>query len=232
MDLPSFPRIDLFAAAINALNATLIARNPTHRRSFTLVGILIIAFIGGIGGGLTRDILLNDLPGPLTHPSFLIACLLMGCLGLAIDHYSVKKGERFRLRTLSVVKSFTLPWFAVLGAHKALEHDLGIFAAIVVGVIATTAGGVLIDLICGVTPEIVRRAEHLVATAILAAAVYAVIAVEAQGRLAFFHVTLIAVATAFVFRMIAVRTHFEEIVPGSRARGAPPSAKPGVHVPG
>jgi len=218
MDLPSFPRIDLFAAGINALNAALIARNPSHNRGYSLVGLLIIAFIGGVGGGVTRDILLNDLPGPLTHVAFLIACLLMGLLGIAIDAYSVRKGERFRTRTLSVVKSFTLPWFAVLGAHKALEHDLGIFAAIVIGVIATTAGGVVIDLISGVTPEIVKRAEHLVTTAILASAVFAVVAVEAKGSVAFFYVTLIAVAAGFIFRMIAVETHWEEIVPGSRTR--------------
>jgi uncharacterized membrane protein YeiH len=222
MDLPSFPRIDLFAAGINALNAALIARNPTHNRGYTVVGLLIMAFIGGVGGGLTRDILLNDLPGPLIHVSFLIACLLMGVLGLAIYHYAGKQGERFRTRTLSVVKSFTLPWFAILGAHKALDHDLGIFAAIVVGVIATTAGGVLIDLISGVTPGIVKRAEHLVTTAILASAVYAVVAVKANGSLAFFHITLIAVAIAFAFRMIAVRTHWEEIVPTGRAGAAPP----------
>ena len=213
MELPSFPRVDLFAAGINALNATLIARNPTHNRGYTLVGLLILAFIGGIGGGVSRDVLLNDLPGPLVHVNVLIACLVMGIVGLVIDMYSVRKGERFRKRTLSVVKSFTLPWFAVLGAHRAIDHDLGVFAAILIGVIATTAGGVVIDLISGVTPEIVRRAEHLVTTAILASATYTVIAVATKGSLAPFPITLIAVGGAFVFRMIAVRTHWEEIVP-------------------
>lgn len=231
MDLPSFPRVDLFAAAINALNAILIARNPSHNRGYTLVGLLIIAFTAGIGGGVTRDVLLNDVPGPLTHVTFLIACLLMGFLGLAIDHYSVRKGERFRARVLSVVKSFTLPWFAILGAHEALDHHLGIFAAIVVGVIATTAGGVVIDLFSGVTPEILKRAEHLVTTAILASTVYAVLAVVTKGSLAFFPLTLISVTVAFVFRMLAVRTHWEEIVPGSQTRAAGPR-DPGVQVPG
>lgn len=61
MDLPSFPRVDLFAAAVNALNATLIARSPAHDRNYTLVGLLIIGFIGGIGGGVTRDMLLNEI---------------------------------------------------------------------------------------------------------------------------------------------------------------------------
>jgi uncharacterized membrane protein YeiH len=223
MHLPGFPNVDLFAAGVNALNGTLIARNPTHNRGYTVVGLLIMGFIGGVGGGISRDVLLNDVPGPLEHVSFLIACLSMGLLGLALDYYSVRKGERFRARTLAVVKSFTLPWFAVLGAAKAIEHDLGIFAAIVVGVIATTAGGVLIDLISGVTPSIVKRAEHLVTTAILAAGVYAVIATVPHGPLAFEHITLIAVGVAFIFRMIAVHTHWEEIVPRKGSFAASPT---------
>ena len=84
----------------------------------------------------------------------------MGLLGLAIYQYSASKGERFRTRTLAYFKSFTLPWFAILGAHKALDHNLGIFAAIIVGMIATTAGGVFIDLFSGVTPEIVRPSSN------------------------------------------------------------------------
>ena len=213
MQWPSFSNVDLFAAAINALNGALVALSPRRDRNFTFVDVLIMAFIGGVGGGVTRDVLLNDLPGPLVHASFLIACLAMGLVGIALYTYANRRGEHFRKNTLALVKSFTLPWFAVLGAHKALDHDCGVIAAVVVGVIATTAGGVVIDLICGVTPEIVERAEHLVTTAILAATVYAVLATVTHGSLATFYITLIAVAVAFVFRLIAVRTHWEEIVP-------------------
>lgn len=68
-------------------------------------------------------------------------CLLMGLLGLAIYSLSESWEERFRTRFMAYLKSFTLPWCAVLGAHKALDHNVRIFAAILVGVIATTAGG-------------------------------------------------------------------------------------------
>ena len=136
----------------------------------------------------------------------------MGLLGLAIYRYAESKEEQFRKRTLAFFKSFTLPWFAILGAHKALEHDLGIFAAIVVGVIATTAGGVFIDLFSDVTPEVVMPTEHVVTTAVVASAVYTLIALNAKG-MAFSHVTLIAVLVAFLFRVFAVREHWPQIVP-------------------
>jgi uncharacterized membrane protein YeiH len=213
MNLPNFPEIDLFSAGINALNGVLVARNPSHNRGYTVAGLLIMAYFGGIGGGLSRDILLNDVPGPLKGPTYLIVCPLMGLLGLAIYRYAESREERFRTRTLAFFKSFTLPWFAILGAHKALDHGLGIFAAIIIGLIATTAGGVFIDLFSGVTPEIVRPAQQLVTTAVLASTVYTLIAVLVEGRQNFFPVTLIAVLVAFVFRVVAVRDHWGSFVP-------------------
>jgi uncharacterized membrane protein YeiH len=213
MTLPNFPQVDMFSAGINSLYGVLLAGQPSHNRGYTVMGLLIMAFFGGIGGGVTRDILLNDVPAPLQDPKYLLVCLLMGLLGLAIYRYSATREERFRTRTLAFFKSFSLPWFAILGAHKALDHHLGIWTAILVGLIATTAGGVLIDLFSGVTPEIVRPSEQLVTAALLASTVYTLLVVWEKGRDSFFPVTLTAVAVAFVFRILAVREHWPSIVP-------------------
>src|SRR4249919_4348518 len=113
MNLPDFPNVDLFSAGINALNGVLVARNPSHNRGYTLMGLLFMAFFGGIGGGVSRDMLLNEIPGPLYNPTYLVVCVLMGLLGLAIYRYADSREERFRTRTLAFFKSFTLPWFAI-----------------------------------------------------------------------------------------------------------------------
>lgn len=220
MTLPDFPNLDLFSAGINALNGVLVARNPSHNRGYTFNGLLIMAFFGGIGGGVSRDMLLNDVPGPLLNPAYLVVCLLMGLLGLAIYKYAETKEESFRKQTLAYFKSFSLPWFAILGAHKALQHDLGIFAAVLVGVIATTAGGVLIDLFSNVTPEVVMPKEHIVTTAVVAALLYSLIALYGHGWV-FERATLIAGLTAFLVRVFAVRQHWPQIVPY-----VPPAAGP------
>jgi len=225
MNLPSFPNVDLFSAGINALYGVLVARQPSHDRGYTVVGLLIMAFFGGIGGGVTRDVLLNEVPSPLQDPSYLFVCLLAGLLGLAIYRYAASREERFRTRTLAYFKSFTLPWFAILGAHKALEHHLGIWTAIVIGLIATTAGGVFIDLFSGVTPEVVRPSEQLVTAGLLASTVYTLLAVQEIKSLSFFPITLIAVLVSFVFRVLAVREHWPSIVPL-----AAPAAGPGART--
>jgi uncharacterized membrane protein YeiH len=213
MSLPSYPNIDLFSAGINALNGVLVARHPSHNRGYAVVGLLIMAFFGGIGGGVSRDVLLADIPSPIKDPIYLLVCLLMGFLGLVIYRFADSKEERFRTRTLAFFKSFTLPWFAILGAQKALERNLGIFSAVVIGLIATTAGGVFIDLFSGITPEIVRPSEHIVTTAVLASMVYTLLAMLENASLTFFPVTLIAVLVSFTFRVFAVREHWPQIVP-------------------
>jgi uncharacterized membrane protein YeiH len=213
MTLPSFPHVDMFSAGINSLYGILVAQNPSHNRGYTAAGLLIMAFFGGIGGGVARDILLSEIPSPLRDPTYLLICIAMGLLGMAIYRFLASKEERFRTRTLAYFKSFTLPWFAVLGAHKALDHNLGVFTAILVGLIATTAGGVLIDLFSGVTPEIVRPSEQLVTTAVLASTVYTVLAVIQDRHHSFFPITLISVGIAFLFRVMAVREHWPSIVP-------------------
>jgi uncharacterized membrane protein YeiH len=214
MNLPSFPNIDLFSAAVNALYGVLVARNPSHNRGFTFWGLMIMGYLGGIGGGVTRDLLVNEFPAPLKGPIYPAVCFLMGLLALAIYGFSESWEERFRKRFMAYLKSFTLPWFAILGAHKALDHNVGIFAAIVVGVIATTAGGVLIDVFSGVTPEILIPSEQLVTAAVLASTTYTLLAVWEKGRVAFFPVTLIAVLVSFLFRVFAVRDHWPSVVPG------------------
>jgi uncharacterized membrane protein YeiH len=223
MNLPSFPNVDLFSAGINALNGVLVARNPSHNRGYTVAGLLIMAFFGGIGGGVSRDLLLNEIPSPIKDAKYFLVCVLMGLLGLAIYRYAESREERFRTRTLAFFKSFTLPWFAILGAHKALDHNLGVFAAITVGLIATTAGGVMIDVFSGVTPEIVRPCEHILTTAVLASGVYTLLALLWNGRQDFFPITLISVLVAFGFRLLAVKEHWPHIVPLDAA-GRPTNA--------
>src|SRR5499425_3882478 len=74
----SFTTIDLIAASTNALNGALLARRPDHFKNFTVVGILLMAVLGGIGGGVTRDVILNKIPGAFTNPAYILLCLAAG----------------------------------------------------------------------------------------------------------------------------------------------------------
>ena len=208
MVLPSFPNVDLFSAAVNALNGAVVAQNRSHNRGYTAAGILIMGFFGGIGGGVSRDLLLNQIPAPLKDWRYFVVCFAMGLLGMAIYRFIPSTEETFHTRLREYLKSFSLPWFAILGAHKALEQGLGFWGAVLVGLIATTAGGVLIDLFSRITPVVVRADNQHATTAVLASTVYILLAQHFKNSNFFFPITLVAVAVAFTFRVLAVRDHW------------------------
>src|SRR5512133_3466613 len=82
----NYTAVDLVAASTNALNGALLARRPDHFKNFTIVGILGMALLGGLGGGITRDVLLGDVPAALTNPAYITLCLIAGVIGYLLAY--------------------------------------------------------------------------------------------------------------------------------------------------
>lgn len=82
----NFTAIDLIAAATNSLNGALLARWPDHYKNWTIVGILLMALLMGLGGGMTRDVLANQVPGALTNPAYITVALAFGILGYLLAY--------------------------------------------------------------------------------------------------------------------------------------------------
>lgn len=195
---------DLIAATTNALNGALLARRPDHFRNFTFVGILLMAIMGGIGGGVARDVILQEPPAAFMNPAYIALCIVAGVLGyyLAYD-----KGQLFREGLFQFMTSMSLPWYAIVGAQKALEHGYPILGALAIAVVGATTGRFLIDVASGVPPKQFVRGEWFVATAILAGAAW--IALDALG-LPSWVATLIAFGVAFTLRVVALYRGWEE----------------------
>jgi len=204
----AFTLIDLIGAATFAFNAALIARRPDHWKYFTVVGLILLALIGGLAGGISRDILLNKVPAALLNPWYVIVSIGAAVLALAIDYYS---GQRFREGLYQFVTSLSLPWYAATGADAALAAGLPYIAAVLVGVIGATAGRFVVDLACGVTPKHFVRGEWFVGTAVLASVVYVVC--DAGLGLSIWPASLIAFTVGFLFRYAAMLRHWEEPEP-------------------
>src|SRR5256885_8135014 len=84
----SFTTVDLIAASTNALNGALLARRPDHYKQFTIVGILLMALLGGLGGGITRDLHVGQIPSALTNPAYITLALAFGGLGYTLAYGS------------------------------------------------------------------------------------------------------------------------------------------------
>jgi uncharacterized membrane protein YeiH len=199
--------IDLIAATTNAFNGALLARRKDHYRHWTVVGIILMAILGGIGGGVARDILLNDIPSALTNPWYLILCTLAAIVALRI---AFTTGQKFREGLFQFMTAFSLPWYAIVGAQKALEANLPVIAVLLIGVVGPTAGRYFIDITSGVPPKHFVRGEWFVGTAVLASVLYVIL--YALG-LSLWPATIITWAIAFGFRLLAMYRGWEEPEP-------------------
>ncbi|MGC2130630.1 MAG: TRIC cation channel family protein [Candidatus Aquilonibacter sp.] len=200
--------IDLIAATTNSFNGILLARSPSHYKHFTIIGVALLGLAGGIGGGTLRDILLNEVPAPLVNPWYLIFCTIIIIVALLISYNAA---QDFRRGLFAFVSAFSLPWYAIVGADKAMTHHLGYVAAILIGVIGTTGGRWIIDLSCMKIPQQLVRGEFFVGTAAATALLYIVLhfALGIDVIIS----TTIAVLFGFGFRLLSQFLGWEEWEP-------------------
>jgi uncharacterized membrane protein YeiH len=199
--------IDLIAASVNAFNGALLARRPDHYKHFTVMGIILLALAGGIGGGVSRDVLLNLVPAPLVNPWYIVLAVAAAAVALLIDFST---GQKFRNGLFAFFTAFSLPWYAIVGAQKALDHHLGYVAAVLIGVIGTTAGRYIIDISSGLVPKQFLRGELWVLNAVLTTIVY--VLSHALG-LSVIAATAVAVIFGLLFRLLAQFFGWEELEP-------------------
>ncbi len=200
--------ISLIAAITNAFNGALLARRPDHYKNFTIAGVIILAYAGGIGGGIVRDVLLNRVPSPLVNPWYLIGCMAAAVLAILVDFNSA---QRFKDGLFQFMTSFSLPWYAIVGAQAALAAHLGYAAAVLIGVIATTAGRWIIDTACNVVPKQLVRGEFFVLAAALTGASY-IICSQSLGMNVIAS-TAVAFFIGFGFRLLSLTLGWEEWEP-------------------
>ena len=206
----NFLIIDLIAAGTNALDSALLARNPTHYRgnNWTVIGILSLAIIGGIGGGVVRDTLLAKVPAALSNPWYVVVCLVAGTIGMLAAY---NRAQQFREGAFQLMTAFSLPWYAVVGVQAGLDAQLPFLGAILLGIVAPTAGRFLIDIASRQPAKQFVRGDWIVTTAGLTSVVYLICAYFLG--LSIWPATLIAFVFGFSFRVTAVWQGWEEPMP-------------------
>jgi uncharacterized membrane protein YeiH len=202
-----FTTLDLVAASANSLNGALLARRPDHYKQFTAVGILLMALLGGLGGGITRDILVNQTPAALTNPAYLMLSVAFGCLGYFLAYGT---GQLFREGIFQFVTAFSLVLYAIVGVQKGVDVGLPILGSLLLGIVGPTAGRYYIDITSGVSAKQFIQGEWFVGTALLTALVWA--GIDATG-VSTWWAALGAFIVGFTFRVLALYRGWEEPLP-------------------
>lgn len=200
----SFTFIDLVAASTNALNGALLARRPDHYKQFTIIGIVLMALLGGLGGGITRDVLLADVPSALTNPAYITLAVGFGLLGYFLAYAS---GQLFREGLFQFVTAFSLPWYAIVGAQKGIESGIPVLGCLLLAVVGPTAGRYYIDVTCGVPAKQFIRSEWFVGTALITGMVWILVYWAGDNT---WVAAGVAFAVGFIVRLVALYRGWEE----------------------
>lgn len=200
---PLFLALDLtgtFAFALNgALTAIRVAR-------LDVVGVVTLGMVTALGGGIIRDVLLDSLP-PATFSDW--RYLAVAATGSLVAFGFGRSLDRLA-RPILVLDAAGLSLFAVSGASKALQLDMGVTQAVLLGAITAVGGGTVRDVLIGRIP-VVLRAELYAIPALVAALV--VVVSDRSGAYGV-PAAVGAAVLCFAIRLVGVR--FDLNAPGPR----------------
>ena len=195
--------LDIIGVFVFALSGGLVAL----RAQLDLFGVLVLAWVTGLGGGIIRDLLLGATPPVGISDWRLVTAGLLAGLLVFTFHGRLRAVARRRPRRVGLVSRLVkvldaggLALFAVSGALKAIQLDSPWLAAVIVGGITAIGGGMIRDVLARQVPEVLQRELYAV-PAFAGAAL--VVGLDHLGWLNP-TTTWMCVALIFMTRMVAV----------------------------
>jgi len=160
--------IDLIGVAVFAVSGALAA----GRKQLDLLGVVVISTVTAIGGGTTRDVLLDRHPiFWVENPSYLV--VITGAALLTVVYVRWRPPPD---KSLAVADALGLAFFVISGARIAQQLELPAISVVIMGVLTGVVGGVIRDVLTTEIPMILLRGELYATAAITGAAVFVVLA--------------------------------------------------------
>lgn len=171
------------------------------------LGVLVVALVSATGGGMIRDVLIGVTPPAALRDWRYAAAILVGVAGAVLCADMLRGPGSF---VLLILDAAGLGLFTVAGTNKALAAGSGSYAAILLGAVTATGGGVVRELLLNHVPSILRIDFY--ATAALAGALLLILARKA--RMPPLGASIIGGIACFVLRMAGATLHWQLPVPG------------------
>lgn len=190
--------LDLIGIFVFAISGALLA----VRKNFDVFGIAVLAEVTALGGGLFRDLVIGAVPpAAFTDLGYFLTPLLATLLVFFL-HPQV---ERIQV-AVNVFDAAGLGLFCVAGTIKAYEYGLGLTASAGLGLTTAVGGGVLRDVLANEVPSLLRWDRDLYAVPAIVGAALAALCIRYDALNPF--TSALAVITAFVLRLLAMRFHW------------------------
>lgn len=173
VDTKLFNAVDILATGIFAIEGAAAAAFA----GFDLLGVMVVGFTVGLGGGLIRDILLGDLPPAAFRSPARMMVALACALGTFILASTIPD---FSTQSLLVLDAIGLALFCVAGAMKAYGYGCNLLVVSILGTITATGGGLIRDVLLSKSPYVLS--ESVYGTAAFAGALTAGALLKATGN--------------------------------------------------
>ncbi|MEV0647168.1 TRIC cation channel family protein [Phytomonospora sp. NPDC050363] len=161
-DVVSVPLwVDLTAVGVTSAQGALVAGQDPGRDRLDFIGVIFIGIAAGLGGGLIRDILLSRVPAALTTNSYLATAILAALVGMLFA-----APVRRLAPVIVLVDAFALGLYLIVGMTTAAGAGLGTIPMIFIGVLASTGGGLVRDLLSGAPIALVQGGSFYVTAAL------------------------------------------------------------------
>jgi len=138
------------------------------RKGMDLFGVIVLGMVTATGGGVVRDVLLNDTPPFCFENEIYLYLALAASL---IVFITPRRFERMN-NAMLLLDALGLGTFLVIGTSKALSFHLGFMGSVIMGVMTGTFGGLIRDILSNQIPLILQREIYASACAVGGALFY------------------------------------------------------------
>jgi uncharacterized membrane protein YeiH len=190
--------LDLAGIFVFAISGALLA----VRKNFDVFGIAVLAEVTALGGGLLRDLIIGAVP-PAAFTD--LGYFLMPLVATGLVFFLHPQVERIQVG-VNAFDAAGLGLFCVTGTTKAYEYGLGMTASAALGLATAVGGGVLRDVLANEVPSLLRWDRDLYAVPAMVGATMIVLCIRFDVLNA--GTSGLAVVTAFVLRLLAMRFHW------------------------
>lgn len=161
--VPAF--IEYLSVVVGVLTGALFGCD----RKLDIMGVTALGLVAGFGGGILRDVLLQDQGVYFTeHPYLILTCIAAG----AVVFYF--RGAFKRLdSTVFLADALSVGLFAAAGVSKALGCGSGFVMSVILGVVTAVGGGAVRDVCVGETPGIFKASNFYAIAALAGSLLYA-----------------------------------------------------------
>ena len=193
----------MFATALDIFGVFIFALSGGMRGvecRLDVFGVIFIAFVSAVAGGLMRDLIIGATP-PAAFATwhYLVASTFAGLICYA----SYRAVARLNTAVL-IFDAVGMGFYSVVGAYKAFQYGLPPLMAAVLGMMTAIGGGIARDLLTARTPMVLKGDIYAVA-ALLGGMI---VAFGLSYGFAYEWVALLGAVVSIGLRLISIRRNW------------------------